>query len=325
MACRRETPPTPNAVAAPEELGRCRHPTAPGRRTRPGAGIEEGPRVRNRTRRRLLALALATLTVVVSPASAAEPAVYTLAILPSAPPLTMNQAWTPFVERLSRSTGLQFRLKHYERMAEFERDLWSGGPDFVFSSPIQLVVGHLSNGYVPLVRARRPIGVGLFVRRDSAVHVLEDLRGRKISFVGNKNLCSVMIQHLLATQNEKLEFDKEYAGSTRNVILSVLLGKTIAGAIFLPDLDREPEEIRAQLRKIVETPPIAAHPLSVHPRVARGVQEAVTKAVAAMGAAPDLAELLATVKLTDPVRAEYPRDYAPLESVDIKGLTNWGQ
>lgn len=271
------------------------------------------------------AVALGTLVAAASPSSAAERVVYTLAILPSAPPVTMNKLWAPFVELLSRNTGLELRLKHYERMAEFERDLWSGGPDLAFSSPIQVVVAHLSSGYVPLVRAQKAIGVGLFVRRDSAVRRLEDLKGKKISFVGNKNLCSVAMQHLLARHGLKLDFEKEFAGSSRNVIINVLLRKTDAGAIFLPDLDREPDETRAELREVVQTAPIASHPLSAHPRVPRRVQEEVTRAVLAMGGAPDAAELLGTLRLKDPVRAEYQRDYSPLESIDIKGLTDWGR
>jgi phosphonate transport system substrate-binding protein len=258
-------------------------------------------------------------------ASAAEPAVYTVGVMPSAPPVTMNGLWTPFVERLSKATGMEFRLKHYERMAEFERDIWGGGPDFMFSTPIQIVVAHASSGYIPLVRARKQVAVGLFVRNDSSIRRLDDLAGKKISFVGNKNICSVSLQHLLAQHKEKLDFDKEYAGSTRNVIINVLLGKSDAGAIFLPDMDNEPETTRAQLREIVQTPRMAPHPLSAHPRIARKTQEAVTSAVLAMAATPDGAELLKTLRLADPVAADYQRDYSFLEAVDIKGLTNWGQ
>jgi phosphonate transport system substrate-binding protein len=273
-------------------------------------------------RKILRRVALAALVCATAQASAAEPAAYTLAILPSAPPVTMNALWTPFVERLTKATGLEFRLKHYERTAEFERDIWSGMPDFVFSSPIQAVVAHTSSGYTPLVHARKDVAVGLFVREDSPIHRVEDLAGKKISFVGNKNVCSVTLQHLLS---DKVGFNRDYAGTTRNVIISVLLGKTDAGAVFLPEMDKEPADTRNQLRKIIETQQMGAHPLSAHPRVPRKVQEAVTKAVLAMAATPEGAALLRAVKLDDPVIADYRRDYAALEAIDIKGLTDWGQ
>ena len=258
------------------------------------------------------------------PVSGADRTTYTLAVIPSAPPVTMHQLWMPFAERLSRETGLEFRLKHYEKMAEFERDIWRGGPDFIFSSPIQLTVAHTSNGYVPLVRARKPVAVGLFVRRDSPIRGIDDLTGKTISFVGNKNLCSVAMQHLMARQ-DKLSFDREYAGSTRNVIINVLLGKTDAGSVFLPEMDRQSDDTRGQLRKVAQTPEIASHPLSAHPRVPKALQEAVKKAALAMAATANGAELLKTIGLEAPVAADYERDYRTLEEIDIKGLTNWGQ
>jgi phosphonate transport system substrate-binding protein len=260
-----------------------------------------------------------------TPSYAAQGNVYTLAVIPSAPPVALHKQWTPFVEQLSRATGLAFRLKMYERMAEFERDIWSGAPDFIFSSPIQVVVAHKEHGYVPLVRGGKEIAIGLFVRKDSPIKNIGDLTGKSISFVGNKNLCSVFVQHLLGEQGKKLSFTREYAGSTRNVIINVLLGKSAAGAVFIPELERESEDTRRQLREIMVTLEIAPHPLSAHQRVPRAAQDAVKKATLAIAATADGAELLKTLRLAAPVAADYGRDYQHLEEIDIKGLTNWGK
>lgn len=273
---------------------------------------------------RIVFLAMLVLGVA-GPLPAGQGNIYTLAVIPSAPPVTLHKQWMPFVERLSRETGLEFRLKMYERMAEFERDIWSGVPDFIFSSPIQTVVAHKANGYLPLVRGGKDIAVGLFVRKDSSIRNIDDLAGKTISFVGNKNLCSVFVQHLLGQHKNKLSFTREYAGSTRNVIINVLLGKSDAGAVFIPELSRESEDTRKQLREILVTPEIAPHPLSVHPRVPRTAQEAMKKATLSIAATADGAELLKTLRLAAPIAADYGRDYRRLEEIDIKGLTNWGQ
>lgn len=257
------------------------------------------------------------------PASAAQEHVYTLAVIPSAPPVTLHTQWMPFVERLSRETGLQFQLKLFNKMAEFERYIWSGAPDFIFSSPIQTVVAHKETGYIPLLRGEKMVAIGLFVRNDSPFRSIDDLAGKKVSFVGNKNLCSVFVRHLLA--NYKLSYTNEYAGSTKNVIINVLLGKSDAGAVFVPELASESVETRDQLRALVFTPEIAPHPLSAHPRVPRKAQEAVKKATLAIAATSDGAALLKTLRLGDPVAANYERDYQSLEVIDIKGLTNWGE
>jgi phosphonate transport system substrate-binding protein len=273
-----------------------------------------------RALRCLLLMAL----LVAGPAAAQGP-VYSLAVQPSAPPVAMHSAWSPYVERIEREAGIRLKLKHYDKMAEFERDIWNGVPDFLFSSPIQLVVGHQSNGYVPLVRAARPVTVGLFVRKDSPIRSVSDLAGKKISFVGNKALCSVAMQHLLARNNDKLSFEKEYAGSTRNVILNILLGKTDAGSIFLSDMDSVAGDTRARLRELVVSDEIASHPLSAHPRVPRAAQEAVRRATLRLAGELGGVALLTTIRLENPVAADYARDYAALEEIDIRRLTLWGE
>ena len=250
---------------------------------------------------------------------------YSMAVMPSAPPVTLHKQWAPFVERLSRDTGLAINLKMYERMADFERDIWDGIPDLIFSSPIQAVVAHQSSGYLPLVRGGKPVAIGLFVRKDSPIKTVDDLAGKKVSFVGNKNLCSVSIRHLLANYKAPLSYTNEYAGSTKNVIFNVLLGKSDAGGVFVPELARESEDTRNQLREIVATPEIAPHPLSAHPRVPRSDREAIRKATLAIAASGNSEELFDKLRLAKPVAADYNRDYRSLEVINIKELSNWGQ
>ncbi len=257
-------------------------------------------------------------------ASAEQQVVYTLAVLPSAPPVVMHTQWTPFLERLSRETGLEFRLKVYEKMSDFEQDIWSGAPDFIFASPIQTVVAHTRNGYIPLVRGGNPVSVRLFVRNDSTVKTIDDLSGKTIAFVGNKNLCSVFVRHLLDNRQMKVAYLSEYTGSTKNVIKSVLLGKNDAGAVFVPELERETAETRSLMRPLLDTPKIAPHPLSAQPRVPKNVQKKVAKAVLDIAGTPEGAELVKTLRLPSPVAADYERDYKMLEEVDVIGLTDWG-
>jgi len=130
---------------------------------------------------------------------------------------------------------------------------------------------------------------------------------------------------VLSQQKSIVWFEKEYAGSAGNVVKSVLLGKTDAGATFTPELEKEPAEVRSKLRTVLETPKISSHPLCAHPRVPRSAQEAVKKAALAIAATPEGAELFRNIRLPSPVAAEYERDYRPLEEVDVKGLSNWGE
>lgn len=113
---------------------------------------------------------------------------YTLAVVPQMPPVAMHTNWTPFVELLARETGLNFKLKVYEKMDDFEQDFQKGKPDFIFSSPTQIVLARQSQGYVPLVRSSQKVQGVLFVRKDSPITQVSQLEGKNIAFVGARNL-----------------------------------------------------------------------------------------------------------------------------------------
>jgi len=128
----------------------------------------------------------------------------------------------------------------------------------------------------------------------------------------------------MSQQKDTLWFEQEYAGSSGNVLKSVLLGKADAGATFVPELEKEPQEIRNQIRAVLDTPKISPHPLCAHPRVPRPAREAVKKAALAIAATPEGAELFKKLRMPSPVAADYERDYRSLEEIDVKWLSNWG-
>ena len=90
-----------------------------------------------------------------APAHASPSPRYVIGVVPSYPPLTTHAAWSPFVERLSRETGLEITLKVYENMPDFEAAFASGATDFIFANPVQAMQAHKMQGYTPLVRANR--------------------------------------------------------------------------------------------------------------------------------------------------------------------------
>ncbi len=115
--------------------------------------------------------------------------VYYIGIIPTWPPVVTHTKWSPFAKRLSHVTGLTFRLKVYEKMRDFERDIISPeAPDFIFANALQIVVAHKLQGFIPLVRGGPTVKAIIFVRQDSPFKVIDDLAGKRIAFVGEKNV-----------------------------------------------------------------------------------------------------------------------------------------
>lgn len=118
-----------------------------------------------------------------------ERKVYRIGVIPTWPPVVTHTDWSPFVARLINDTGLALRLKVYENMSDFEHDILTPeAPDFIFANALQIVVAHREQGFLPLIRGGNAIQAELFVRKDSPTRTVDDLEGKKIAFVGEKNL-----------------------------------------------------------------------------------------------------------------------------------------
>jgi phosphonate transport system substrate-binding protein len=122
------------------------------------------------------------------PAQASDKTSYIIAVVPQLPPVTMHTNWSPFVELLKKETGERFRIKVYNTMGDFEDDYKKGVGDFIYANPVQTVIAYRAQGYVPLVRSSRKIAGVLFVKKDSGIYSVRDLRGRDVAFVGARNV-----------------------------------------------------------------------------------------------------------------------------------------
>jgi len=262
-----------------------------------------------------MALWMAALLATPPSALGLEGTVYEVAIIPQAPPVAMFERWGPLLARLSARTGVPLRAKLYEDMGAFERDLLAGQPDLLFAHPVMTVAAHKAQGYVPLVRDERSLIGWLFVRRDSPYRTVADLVGKRIAFVGDKSFCtSVVTRALVELHGAPVALDRSHAGSTRNTLRAVILGKADAGVSLDVALEDEPGEMRDLIRPVLTTAPHAPHPIAAHPRVPAEVRQRIAAAVLEMARSESDRRLLATVRLSRPVLADYDRDYRGLES-----------
>ena len=242
---------------------------------------------------------------------------YTIAVLPQRPPVVMYARWRPLLDRLEKEAGITLKLKLYESTADFQADIAKGTPDFMYSTPPQLVVVRGMQGYIPLVRGSRKLSGVLFVRNDSPIRTVDDLESGEIAFSGSWNICSVLVQNVLHKDHPDLKFKQLYAGSMNNVVNHVLLGKAAAGSVIDVEFENIAPETRTHLRPLLETQKIFPHPLSAHPRVPKSVRDKLASAILALWEDEAGNALLVATRITNPVRADYQRDYRHLENIDL--------
>ena len=268
---------------------------------------------------RLLWLALFSLAAIAQAQPAAEAARgLTVAVVPQFTALQIHKDWTPFLERVSRDSGVALTLKSYQSIPAFEADLLRGVPDIAFMNPYHQVMAKRAAGYVPLVRDSKVLTGVLLVRRDSPVRTLKDLSGAKLAFPAPNAFGASLYMRALLAEQEGVKIEPAYVKTHSNVFRQVILGEAAAGGTVNSAFSREPAAVTGQVRVIFETPGAAPHPLAAHPRVVEARRKAITVAILKLREDAAAAPLLQAVQMGDPVAADYARDYAPLERLKLE-------
>lgn len=250
-----------------------------------------------------------------SPALAAPSgAVYTVAVVPQFQAAEVHRDWAPLLERIGRAAGVTLKLQLSASIPRFEAEVLAGAPDFAYMNPYHQVMAMRAQRYLPLVRERQPLSGILVVRRDDPIRSVRELDGRELAFPAPNAFGASLLMRALLTEREKIQFTPAYVQTHSNVYRQVIRGKAAAGGGVNHTLLQEPDELRADLRVLLETPSAASHPLSAHPRVDARVRQAVADALLALADSADGQPLLKAIEMPHPVRADHARDYQPLEA-----------
>lgn len=253
----------------------------------------------------------------VQAASAASERTYSVVVAPQMGAEAMHKAWAPLLDALSRETGLHFALQIPPSIPAQEVLLLRGQPDFAFVDPYLMLPARKAHGYVPLLRnGGTPLQGQLLVRDDSPAQSLRDLDGAVIAFPApNAFGAALYLRAVLARAG--VRFTPLYAGSHSNTHRHILLGQAAAGGGVNFSLDREPADVRKRLRAVYVTPPLIPHAFAAHPRVPAAVRARVVAALLRLAERPENRATFNAVEMPQPVRADYRRDYAPLEALGL--------
>lgn len=260
------------------------------------------------------------LCLLASAPARAEPgkASYTLAVVPQFRTEEIHRDWTPVLERLRAETGASFSLRLAADIPRFEESVLAGESDFAYMNPYHQVMARRAQGYIPLVRDSTLLTGMLLVRKDDPIRSVKELDGKEVAFPAPNAFGASLWMRALLAEREKIRIVPAYVKTHSNAYRHAATGRSAAAGGIAATWAEEPEELRAALRVLLETPGVAPHPLSAHPRVPDAIRRAV--AASLLGMARDAAgqALLKGIQLSAPVAADYARDYQPLEKFGLE-------
>jgi phosphonate transport system substrate-binding protein len=253
-----------------------------------------------------------------------NPASLKISVVPQLSPIAIHKAWIPILEKLSAETGLKFELIVENSIPSFEHSLTEGVPDIAFMNPYHMILAKRTQAYTPLIRDSANLLTGIIVvRKDSKISSLEDLQSKHMTFPApNAFAASLLVRAILAQRH--ITIYPEYIKTHSNVYRSVLLNDADAGGGVNNTYDREPNDVREQLRILFVTPESAPHPLAVHPRLAETLRQQIYVAFIKLAGDPLNAELFDAIQIPKPIAADYARDYLPLEALELDRYAIFG-
>jgi len=248
-----------------------------------------------------------------------NPVKYTVAVVPQLPAQLTHKNWGPLLHRLSQATNLSLELKLYDNFLDFEAAIRQGDPDFVYMNPYHQVMAKKIQGYIPLIRDDSTKLVGIIVvRKDSPITSVKQLEGKHIAFPSPIAFGASLYMRALLSEQESLNFSPRYVSTHTNVYRNVILGMADAGGGVNKTLNAERSEVANQLRVLYQTPGVASHPFSVHPRVPQTVREKITQTWLKFAHQESEKDILNAVHFDQSIMANYEQDYQPLGELQLE-------
>ena len=248
----------------------------------------------------------------------AEERVYSWIVVPMFSPTVVHRDWGPLMKVLEQRTGYHFKLVTADSFNFFEKQIFNGNVDFAYANPYQTLIANRQQGYIPLVRdgQRRLTGI-LVVRKDSSLQQVKDIEGKKIVFASPNAFAVSLYMRAMLSEREGISFIADYVGTHSNAYRQVLLGRAAASGGIYRTLRKERPEVQENLRVIYEVPSTITHAVIANPKVAEEVRESVQKLLLELSATEKGQTLLNSIFLPQPIKADFERDYAPLNSLNL--------
>ncbi len=242
--------------------------------------------------------------------------------LPHLTPAELQKMYNPIVEYLARETGEKVSLVIPKDFKAFEEAVKAGHIDIGLANPLVYVQLKSHDNIEPLalsaeVQSGTRLRGVIFVRKDSGINGLQDLKGRKLSFVDKDSAAGYVFQMLLLSR-AGIDVKKDitmlpFAKNHDNVALAVFNKTADAGGIRESAFEKMKDKVDlAQLRIVGYTDYFPNWPVFATPKLNRETAAKVRSALLKLKPNdPQNEKILGPAKLTGFI-AVSDRDYDDL-------------
>lgn len=229
------------------------------------------------------------------------------------------QVYQPLVDHLNRNlAGVRLRLEASRNYADFERKLAARHFHLALPNPYQTIASR-QYGYQIFGKMGDDDNFrGLIVvRKDSGIEQPRDLKGKPVSYPAPTALAATMLPQWFfheAGIDVRRDLFNLYVGSQESAIMSVYLGKAVAGATWPPPWRaflREHPDMAAQLEVRWQTPPLVNNGLVARNDILPGTIRRIRDLLLALPQTPEGRAILAPMELSR-FEAADDRSYQPV-------------
>ncbi len=206
-----------------------------------------------------------------------------LGVVPFKSPRAVVESYSPVASVLTDMLGIDVHVvtagsyeQYLERIYARHYDIIVLGSTFYFKA-------HDKAGYQAVARGYPPFYAGIIVLADGTVDTLEQLRGKTMAAVNQKDRGGYKLQKMALLKNN-IDIEKDltvhFRGDFDSVLYAVLSGQDDSGAIRLDALERPAfTRLKEKLKIIYTSPGNPQFPFAVRPDMAPALQKRIGSAL----------------------------------------------
>jgi phosphonate transport system substrate-binding protein len=242
----------------------------------------------------------------------AEPAPLTLGIIPFNSTAALLRTHQPLRDYLEKRLGRPVMIYTAPDYVRFHEESLAGHYDLLITGP-HFAVFCLEHGYLPVVRYRLMLRPVFVVRKDSPIHGIDDLRGKRIGLSSRLSISSIggvkwLQDHGLVLDRDYRLFERATHGAA---VASVAVGELDAALTTYTPLNQIPPDVRAGVRILPIDMQVPHLMTLVHPRLGASEIARIRAAFAEFPETPEGRRFFSDTGY---------EGYAPITEADLRAL-----